>query len=526
MNRVLLWLRADELATNENGWSFNLALFRIAFLGLAVLPWAIRNLGWIDHILPSLSADVWTPISFFQFIPSAVLSSVALAKALALLNLFCILCGLVGLCTRTSLAFSTVLSLYLFGLTENQGKIDHFHHLIWFMALLAAGPSGLRLSVDALWRGRRNPEVNFARRRYPRFDSLWTLRYVWILLGVLYLIPGLAKLEQTFTAGWASATNLQHVLWRKWLEVLLYAPHSGHPLRVDQSPPWMLELAGIGVILFETGFLFAILFRRLRPWLVLAGLAFHVGNGLVLQIWFTTLLPVYVALIDWDALWRWFRSGRAAAHRVGRMEAFATAAVTPRAIPRDPPGGGTDGARPLAPFLSPVHLVGIGLVACELFVSFTMFFYVELAGFTARLPRPLHQLIVDIGRARPEWPFAHYPTFSSPTGGEAEIWEAYWVSGGREWRVSSATYDSAFGNSGMIWNLVVDRRNDARVRSLDLARELWHAASPELRRSVTEVKVYRSDYRLQSPGPALETPVHETLLYTFPAGLIAQRTVE
>ena len=34
---------------------------------------------------------------------------------------------------------------------QNLGKVDHHsYHLIWFMALLAAGPSGHFLSIDAL----------------------------------------------------------------------------------------------------------------------------------------------------------------------------------------------------------------------------------------------------------------------------------------------------------------------------------------------------------------------------------------
>jgi hypothetical protein len=120
------------------------------FLGAVALPWALRNLYWIFKVLPGLPPEVWSPISLYQLIPYQLLSNAGLAKTLALANLVFLFLGFLGVLTRKSIGCAFVLSLYLFGLPENQGKVDHFHHVIWFLALLAAGPRGRFLSIDSI----------------------------------------------------------------------------------------------------------------------------------------------------------------------------------------------------------------------------------------------------------------------------------------------------------------------------------------------------------------------------------------
>jgi predicted DCC family thiol-disulfide oxidoreductase YuxK len=299
----------DALAADERGWSFNLAIFRIVFLCAGALPWAIRNIEWAQRILPGIPRNVWAPVSFYQWISYSVLSNAPLAKALAICNIAFVILGILGFYTRTSIGIATVLSLYLFGLMENLGKIDHFHHLIWFMALLAAGPSGRYLSIDALRAAFRRADRGTSDPSFSGHQALWTLRYAWLLMGLLYLIPGVAKLHKALTAGWASAPNLHNILWRKWFESALFEPGSKLPVRLDLLPSGLLEIAAYGVIAFEIGFIFLVLFRRIRPLLAVAGVGFHIGNGVVLGIWFTTLFPAYVALIDWVSLGRSFGRG-------------------------------------------------------------------------------------------------------------------------------------------------------------------------------------------------------------------------
>jgi predicted DCC family thiol-disulfide oxidoreductase YuxK len=299
-------LRLDQVLTNPGGWSANLAIFRIVYLGYAVLPADLWLLHWTESILPGLRRGLWVPVSFYRLLPFGLLSNVALARTLALANIFLVALGLIGVCTRSAIGLATLLSLYLLGLAENQGMVTHYHSIVWFMALLAVGPSGQLFSIDSLRRTIKSADRGIVELSFPPLDALWTLRYVWILMGLIYLGPGLAKAENAITAGWAGATNLQNILWRKWLEMSLYDPSFVMPIRIDRLPESLLCLAGAGVIAFEIGFLPVVLFRRLRPFMAVWGLAFHIGNSLFLSIFFRSVIPAYVCLFDWTAIGRRF----------------------------------------------------------------------------------------------------------------------------------------------------------------------------------------------------------------------------
>jgi predicted DCC family thiol-disulfide oxidoreductase YuxK len=113
------------------------------------------------------------------------------------------------------------------------------------------------------------------------------------------------------SAGWATAGNLRNILWERWFELSLYMPGFEFPLRLDMMPEPVLELSAFAVIFFEIVFILLVLFRPLRPFLALAALAFHFGNGFLLHIWFKALLPAYVCFFDWTAM------GRAAGRWIG-----------------------------------------------------------------------------------------------------------------------------------------------------------------------------------------------------------------
>jgi hypothetical protein len=467
-------------ATGERGWSFNLDIFRVVFLAAIALPWGLRTLAWIDSVLPGLPDEVWKPISYYQLLPHALLTNVPLAKALALLDLLLLVLGLVGLFTRMSLAGAALLSLYVFGLPENQGKIDNFGHIIWFLALLAAGPSGRFFSLDAV----------LQRNRRERVGALWTLRYVWALLGLLYLMPGAAKLLKTVTAGWASAANLRRVLWLKWFEIESFWSAAKPVLRIDLAPSWVLTAAGLAVIAFELGFIAVVFVRRLRPYLALAAIAFHVGNGIFLGIWLTTLIPVYVCLIDFAAL--------------GRRFGFD---LDSNKVPVEQP--------------AVVRACGVFLVAAQVTISSVMCVATEVPGFTSRLPL-LGGPLQRIAATKPVWPFHCYPTFAYPTPETFSIWEARWEITSREVRVSPEAYRERFRNSAVAFNLLTAAVAETEPSKLhafseDLTRSLGAVEDPATRAQASALRVYRIRYRL-GPGAPPATPVEAELLDRFSSG--------
>jgi len=456
------WIREDEVATGDRGWAFNLAVFRIVFLGAAVMPFAWRTLRWTASVMPGLPRDAWAPVSFFAWLPPDLLTDARLAWRLALANLVLVLLALVGVRTRTTLGAATVLSLYVFGLMENTGKVDHYHHMIWFMALLAVGPSARLLSVDALLGGRRGAPV-------PAGDALVTLRAVWILFGLVYLGPGVAKLASAVGEGWASPDHLRLIVWWQWFARSLYQPGFTPARWVDSLPSWLVGAGGLAVIAFEIGFAFLVLFRRARHGLVAAGLLFHLVNGVVLGIWFAFLIPAYVALVDWAAIGR----------RFGVADESPARAVAPPAGVRW------------------VLVVAAVLIAAQ-------------AGTSAgRILRPQW--------AGPVWPFDLYPTFASRRAPETALWEPRaLLDDGRERRLGAHAWARAFGSAARCRQVAegILREPDTarrRARSRDVAALLWRHEAPEMPSAAVAVTVYEVRYALAS----VPRPIGETLLFRF-----------
>ena len=299
-------LKADAIRTTPRGWTANLAIFRILYLGLGALPYAVKFLGWTEKILPGITPAMWHPMSFYRLLPISFLGNVEFDRLLAVANIVLIVLGIVGFWTRFSIGLAMLISLYGFGLMDDLGAVSHYHHTIWFMALLAAGPSARLLSIDALIVGMKSADKGSIEAAFDSSAALWTLRYTWLLMGALYVGPGISKLQSSLTDHWVNSTNLRNIMWREWLKGHWYHPHFGWLIRADTLPSWILAILGASAVAFELGFIFTVFFRRARPPLAFWGTAFHLGNLLVLKIWFSTLMAAYVALIDWTAIWRFF----------------------------------------------------------------------------------------------------------------------------------------------------------------------------------------------------------------------------
>jgi hypothetical protein len=245
----------------------------------AALPSALR-----------VPPEGWRALGGIPFAPPLV---VALLEAA-----FVVACALAaaGLFTRASTLVAAALGLYLLGLPQSFGKLNHYHHLIWFAVLLAASPCGDAFSLDRRWR--RRAETSPA----PGTAYGLPVRIGWILIGLLYLFPGAWKLLVQ-PAGWLSGEHLVGHLHAKWHELGGFRP----PLPIDRWPLACLALS-IFTLVFELGFLPLVLFRRTRALAVGAGLLFHGGTWLAMRISFLPLLACYVVFVPWSALLRRLRA--------------------------------------------------------------------------------------------------------------------------------------------------------------------------------------------------------------------------
>ena len=272
---ALTWvlLRTPELHDAER-WSDVPAALRVAPVGVG---WALRAL----------------PIS-----PALVhLASVVLTLSAVL--------GLIGLFTRPALIAVTLSLAYLLLVPQLGGMVLHDHHLLWFAALLAAGPAGDALSVDAA--------LAAARGRLPPRPSLahgLPVRAAWALVAMIFFFPGLWKLRASGLS-WIWSDNLQNQILWKWRET----GRAPWP-RLDRHP-LLCRLAALGAVGFELSFGVLLLSRRTRALAVALALAFHALTAALLGITFSTLWVCYAMFIDARPLGR----------RLGRLFAEEVAAV-------------------------------------------------------------------------------------------------------------------------------------------------------------------------------------------------------
>jgi Vitamin K-dependent gamma-carboxylase len=486
LTRVARAFRLDEQATDAAGWAFNLAVFRIVYLTAGVLPLAIDTFQWTRHALPGLHPVLWQPVSFFRWVPLGVITDPGLGQALAAILVGLVVLGALGVRTRLVLGLATVVALYVLGLPQNLGKVHHHHNAVWFLAILAASPSGAVLSVDAFVRRRRGEDD-----RAPG-GALAALRYVWALMAAIYLFPGLAKLVAAVVDGWASAEHQRLVLWNKWWQLEWYGSTIVPLIRTDGLPDSVLTAGALIVIVGEVGLGVAMMFRRTRPVALVLGLGFHLSTSLVLGIYFTWLIPAYVALVDWSWLVR----------RARGRGALAAASDQGRAWSR-----------------RSLHAVGIALLAGEVVVS-----SIHLLTVIPHRFLPLRQQVVPLLTSphvqRFVWPFDPYPFFT--TDGPAAVSTVEFLvvaADGQEQRVAPAVFEAAVGrpSGSQVLTRRIARLEDPIVQQAacrHLADTLWRHVSSEDRRDAQGLRVYVSRYRVAAPMPA---PEARTLLLDIPA---------
>ncbi|MES1206101.1 MAG: HTTM domain-containing protein [Pseudomonadota bacterium] len=267
--------------------ALSLALLRIVVALLMLTAPGFREGA---HVAVRARASWVAPEGLAWFVRHVPINGTCATMAQVLVA-FAALCAVVGFRPRLCFGVLAVVGFYLFSIAQLAGHVWHDMHLLWFCAILATSPCGDALGLDARRAWWHEGEEYAA--------PLWTVR---LLLGAVYLFPGVHKLA-TSGVGWASSDNLRHQLYWKW------AQHGVLPaFRIDHHA-WLLQAAGIGVLVFELSFVFLMLFRRTRPVAALAGLAFHLASQAIFLIPFASLWLCYVALVDPRPLGRYLATG-------------------------------------------------------------------------------------------------------------------------------------------------------------------------------------------------------------------------
>ncbi|MGA9519883.1 MAG: HTTM domain-containing protein [Myxococcaceae bacterium] len=222
--------------------------------------------SWIAPWLPMSRA--WASGALLVLVPAAAMACV-------------------GLFTRASSIVATIALGYLLLVPQFVGTVMHTHHLLWFSALLAASPCGDAWSLDSLrWRSPRPA---------PALAYGLPIRVAWLLVGMIFLFPGLWK--WSVGTDWAWGGVLRSQLAWKWAEF-----GGTRTLLPIDAWPGALELGGTAVMAFELLALPGLLWKRSRLITVAAALLFHAATSIVFGISFSSLWACYLVFVPWTQL--------------------------------------------------------------------------------------------------------------------------------------------------------------------------------------------------------------------------------
>ena len=182
--------------------AINLAVFRVILLLYIIYFFFTQNVLWYSRMPPELLF----PPPGLGWAAAYLPLGEASVRAASVLFIACCFAGVVGLFTRASLVLGLVSGVYVLGVPQLYGKINHYHHLLWFMAILAVSPCADVLSCDALFAARRRADRGETAPPGASLAYSLPLRFVWLLIGAIYFSSGVWKV---WTGGyrWPSATT-------------------------------------------------------------------------------------------------------------------------------------------------------------------------------------------------------------------------------------------------------------------------------------------------------------------------------
>ena len=278
-----------------------LAVFRIVMFGVLFVFITPDRIAWWAALPDALQAPpgtgipVWPLVWRLSFWPDQPFSAGQLLWLGDIVRIICVV-GMLGLGSRTCALLAAAGAFVLIGVPQWYGKVDHHHHLVWFMLILACSRCGDALSIDAIIHSWRRADHGDTATAQAHASYCLLLVPVWGLMGAIYFFAGWWKL---WTCGldWAIGENFRWILYNHWHGAGRFLP----VVRIDRWPT-LYQLGALGAVLFEIGFVFCVLFRRTRLPAAVVGFGFHLANTILLRITFWTLQWCYVVFVDWHRL--------------------------------------------------------------------------------------------------------------------------------------------------------------------------------------------------------------------------------
>ena len=256
--------------------TFLISVLATSFSALGTLPTTIMRPTGAMKLLP------W---SFYdQLLTPAGMATLKLTMMLSLLL------STAGFLTSTSTKTSFLLVLFYQGLVRSFGHFNHDEMLgVYCLAVLAFTPCGDAFSLDN-WLRRTKKEL-----------PLWAYAYPILLMQLLmawtYFSSALIKLR---VAGlkYLSVDNLPSLAIFHSLDNL-HDTHFKLAFWLPQVRSYLPFAVGL-VLVWELLFPLALLWRRVRWWILGFGVLFHLATLFFMNIFFPYQLAMYLTFVNWD----------------------------------------------------------------------------------------------------------------------------------------------------------------------------------------------------------------------------------
>lgn len=212
---------------------------------------------------------------------------------------------LFGYRTRWASIVTTILLLIGSGWFFSAGKINHTMLFVLLPLVMAFSNWGAAFSIDARLRGTsQTPSV-----------ASWPLTLAALLTGFAMFTAGVPKI----LGGWLDPST-QAVQSRVIDQFFVHERQDLlAPIALHLDAPWLWEGLDWITVLFEVGFLVAIVHPVSTRLFAAAAVLFHAGVMLIMNIAFLPNLPIYAAFLPWRRIARALRPYTASFRSVGRL---------------------------------------------------------------------------------------------------------------------------------------------------------------------------------------------------------------
>jgi hypothetical protein len=273
--------------------------------------------AYMLRLAPEIATTAWASVTRALWLPVHVFAVLGLRPAppavLAVLDVVwvaALLLACVGWCTRASAVVAALLGVYLLGLPQCFGKVDHWSGLlILAMLILALARCGDAVSVDAWRAARRARRAGRSPAVPPSGEYRWPIQLVRLTMTLVFFAAGVAKLRFG-RAAWFDPANMAAILIQPHYALDRSLPELG--LWIARSPAAAAFLAA-ATVLTEVSAPLALVGGL--PALVIIGTLFtmQLGNALLLGVHASfPYLACYAFWLPWgDVVARLGRRGHA-----------------------------------------------------------------------------------------------------------------------------------------------------------------------------------------------------------------------